>query len=812
MPLTIEKIEKLTLPVIPLRGLVAFPAMPLNFELQREISIKAAARALEGDMYVFLLTQKEISTEAPAASDLYRTGCVAKITHSLKTPEGNVRVVAEGVCRGVVSALFEQDGCFIAHVMSKSVAGDTGYSDLRTEAMIREVHSSLETMLKYMPSVSSDLILAAHSMKSPGALADFIASNALIRYQDKQEILECTDPYRRLETLTVIIENETKLLRTEMLIHKKVKEQIDENQREYYLREQMKVIQGELGEGSGDDVAEYLEKIEKLHLPEEVEAKLRKEVSRLAKTPFGSPEATVSRGYLDTCLEIPWGVYTSDRLSVSAAKRILDADHNGLEKVKDRILEYLAVRKLNPELGNQIICFVGPPGVGKTSLGRSIAAAMKRKYVRVSLGGVRDESDIRGHRKTYVGSMPGRIINALIDAGSMNPVIQLDEIDKLCTDAHGDPASALLEVMDSEQNGSFRDHFVELPVDLSQCVFLASANTLSTVPTPLIDRMEIIELNTYTPMEKLAIAKDHLIPKQLKRHGLSRRMMKLSDEAVKELIAHYTRESGVRNLEREIASLCRKAARRLVETEAKSVSVTEENLKEFLGGRKFEDDLAEAGNPVGVVNGLAYTEVGGDVLKIEVSVMEGSGKLELTGTLGDVMKESAKIAVSYVRAHAEELKVPADFYKNRDLHIHVPEGATPKDGPSAGVTMLTALTSALSGRCVRGDTAMTGELTLTGRVLPIGGLREKTTAAYTAGIKRVIIPSGNVKDIEELDPVVRAELTFIPCSRADEVLASALADSGSSDGIHMSGDRNKKDETVLPDTQTAHDKGYSRAI
>ncbi len=811
MPRTIEKIEKVTLPVIPLRGLVAFPSMHLNFELQRETSIKAATLALEADMHVFLLTQKEISTENPVASDMYKTGCIAKITHSLKTPEGTIRVVAEGVERGVVSAIFEEDGCFRAQIISKSMTSDADSSDLRTEAIMREAMSSLETMLKYMPSVSSDLIIAAYSKKSPGALADFIAFNALIRYSDKQEILECIDPRRRLELLTIIIENETKLLRTEMLIHKKVKEQIDENQREYYLREQMKAIQGELGESGGDDVSEYLEKVEKANLPEEVDAKLRKEISRLSKTPFGSPEASVARGYLDVCLEIPWGVYTTDRVNLSSARRILDADHNGLDKVKERILEYLAVRKLNPDLGNQIICFVGPPGVGKTSLGRSIASAMKRKYVRVSLGGVRDESDIRGHRKTYVGSMPGRIINALIDAGSMNPLIQLDEIDKLCSDAHGDPASALLEVLDSEQNCSFRDHFVELPVDLSKCIFLASANTLSTIPTPLIDRMEIIELHTYTPMEKSAIATDHLIPKQLKKHGLNRRMLKISNDAVKELISYYTRESGVRNLEREIASLCRKAAKKIADAESKSVSINKDNVKEYLGGRKFDDDAYLSGDSVGIVNGLAYTEVGGDVLKIEASVMDGSGKIEMTGTLGDVMKESAKIAFSYVRARSSDLGTPNDFYKTKDIHIHVPEGAVPKDGPSAGVTMLVALTSALSGKKVRSDTAMTGEITLTGRVLPIGGLREKTTAAYTLGIKRVIIPLGNVKDIEELDPIVRSELTFIPCSSVEEVLSASLCDSSCYKQSNSS-EEVKPEEVVLTKSNTQIIEGYSRAI
>ena len=772
MPRFIEKVEKLTLPVIPLRGLVAFPTIPINFELQRDISIKACNAALSDDMYVMLVTQKDIADETPSASGLYKTGCVAKIKHSLKTPEGNIRVIAEGVCRGIISSLIEKDGYFTAEVMSKIVTSDQNSSDFRSEAVMREAINSLEEILKYIPSVSNDMIMAARAIKSPGMLADFIASNALVRYQDKQEVLENPEPLKRLETLIVMLENETKILRTEMQIHKKVREQIDENQRDYYLREQLKVIQNELGIDSSDDVSEYFEKIEKAQLPEEVEKKLLKEVNRLSKTSFGSPEATVSRNYLDICLEIPWNKKTSDRININSAKKILDSDHEGLFEIKDRILEYLAVKQLNPELKNQILCFVGPPGVGKTSLGISIARAMKRKYVRVSLGGVRDESDIRGHRKTYIGSMPGRIITAITDAGVMNPLIQLDEIDKLCSDAHGDPASALLEVLDSEQNKAFRDHFIEMPTDLSDCVFIATANTLETVPSPLIDRMEIIELHTYTPNEKLSIAQKHLLPKQIKRHGLTRRTFKISEEAVMELIEGYTRESGVRNLEREIASLCRKAAKKIVESGVKSVSVGKDDVALYLGQRKFTDDDMYTSDMIGVVNGLAYTEVGGDVLKIEAAVMDGTGKLELTGTLGDVMKESAKIAVSYIRAHAAELGVEKDFYKNKDIHIHVPEGAVPKDGPSAGVTMLSAITSILTGKKVRFDTAMTGEITLTGRVLAIGGLREKTTAAYTAGIKRVIIPQANLKDLDKIDPQVKSELSFIPCSNADEVLRS----------------------------------------
>lgn len=793
---TIEKAEKLSLPVIPLRGLVAFPMIPINFELQREASLKACDAALDDDMYVFLVAQKDISDDNPTPADLYKIGCVTKIRHSVKTAEGTFRVMAECVCRGRAAAFFEKDGYYRADVISQKMISDSSYSDVRTEALVREALRALENMMQYMPSGSPDIYYAARAIKSPGALADFIASGALVKYQDKQKILECIDPKKRIELVSVIIESELSLVKAESQIHKKVKEQIDENQREYYLREQLKAIQSELGLDSGDDAVELSEKIRAAELPKEVSEKLNREIARLAKMPFGSPEAAVSRGYVEKCLEIPWNRKSRDRLNVKAAEKILNSDHEGLEKVKERILEYIAVKQMSPELKNQIICFVGPPGVGKTSLGRSVAAALNRKYARISLGGVHDESDIRGHRKTYIGSMPGRIINALIEAGTMNPVLQLDEIDKLGSSVHGDPTSAMLEVLDSEQNSTFRDHFIELPVDLSDCLFLASANTLETIPAPLIDRMEIIELHTYTPREKFAIAKNHLIPKQLARHGLNRRMLKISDDAVYELIYGYTRESGVRNLEREIASLCRKAAKYMIENGSKSVSVSKERVSELLGERRFLDDEMYSENQIGVVNGLAYTEVGGDLLKIEAILMNGTGKLELTGTLGDVMKESAHIALSYVRAHSCEIGAEEKFYKKYDIHIHVPEGAVPKDGPSAGVTMVSALASALSGRAVRCDTAMTGEVTLTGRVLPIGGLREKTTAAYTKGIKRVIIPEGNLHDLQKIDPIVREELIFIPVKDVKEVLDAVLEPSGRRIGKSVVGE--EACDTKLP--------------
>ena len=773
MPRYIEKVESLTLPVIPLRGVVAFPSIPVNFELEREISKKACQAALASNMLVFLLTQKDTSVDDPSDNDFYKTGCVAQIKQTLtKNQDGNIRVIAEGYCRAEVVKLKRDKDYITADVLSKTLTAETGVLDIRSEALINESLNTLEEVLQFHPTISGDYMTTASSISNPGLLADFIASSVFVRYQDKAAVLEMFDPLKRLEKTIVLMESEMKLLRTEVDIQRKVKEAIDENQRDYYLREQLKAIESELG--IDEDADELQKKMAKMTLPEEVREKLEKEIGKLAKAPTGSPEAAVIRNYIETCLDIPWNKKTHDRVDIEAAKKILDADHDGLTKIKERILEYLAVKQLNPELKNQILCFVGPPGVGKTSLGASIARAMKRKYVRVSLGGIRDESDIRGHRKTYIGSMPGRIITSLTQCGSLNPVMLLDEVDKMCSDVHGDPASALLEVLDGEQNKAFRDHFIELPVDLSDCLFIATANTLDTIPRPLLDRMEVIELHTYTPSEKLAIAKHHLFPKQLKRHGLNRRMLKLTDDAINEIISGYTRESGVRNLEREIGAICRKCAKTIVEDGVKTVSVDKGDIERLLGPKKFIDDALLSSDLVGVTNGLAYTEVGGDMLKVEVLAVEGSGKIELTGTLGDVMKESAHIAVTYTRAHADEYGIDKNFYKTKDIHIHVPEGAVPKDGPSAGVTITTSLISALSGLRVRHDIAMTGEITLTGRVLAIGGLREKSTAAYTMGIRTLLIPKENMRDIAELDEVVRNEVKFIPCETLDDVLKNAL--------------------------------------
>ncbi|MBQ8330870.1 MAG: endopeptidase La [Clostridia bacterium] len=772
MPKYIEKIETLSLPVIALRGAVAFPGVSLSFELTDEICIRAAEAAFATDSLVLICTVTAPDAERLSGDVLFRVGTVSRVKQSLKTPDGGMRILTEGYSRATVSSFRAFADYICADAIGKTLTM-TDEDSIRSQAYCRAMLSETERLVTFLPSVSDDIVMTAKAITNPALLADFIASNILVKYGDKQMILECFDPVKRIELLVALLKEEASLLECELDIHKRVRANLNQNQKEYYLREQIRVIQDELGEGQDPD--EYYERIMAAKLPDEAREKLLKENERLARTPFGSSEASVLRSYLDVCLEIPWNEVTRDRVDIQAAEKILNADHDGLEKVKERILEYLAVKQLNPNLGNQILCLVGPPGVGKTSIGASIAKAMKRKYVRVSLGGIRDEADIRGHRKTYIGSMPGRIINALIQAKVRNPLILLDEIDKVTRDAHGDPASALLEVLDSEQNKNFRDHFVELPFDLSDCLFLATANTLDTIPRPLLDRMEIIELKTYTKNEKLSIARNHLIPKQIKRHGLNRRMLSISDGAVGEIIDYYTREAGVRNLERALADVIRKAAKQFAENkERKRLKVTEENVADYLGVRKMLPDHISERDEVGVVNGLAYTQAGGDMLRVEVAVLEGTGKIELTGSLGDVMKESAKIAVSIVRSMAADLGIAPDFYQKKDIHIHFPEGSVPKDGPSAGVTMVTALVSALSGRKVRRDVAMTGEVSLRGNVLAIGGLKEKTMAAYSAGVTTVLLPEDNMRNLEEIDPLARDHLRFLPCRKVADVLSYAL--------------------------------------
>lgn len=776
MPKYIEKAERMHLPALAMRGLIAFPAIPLTFEVADEADAGVCLEAEKNDGVIFIVSLRDLSLTGTTEENLYSVGTVVKIKQTVKLPEGNLKVFAAGICRATAENLTIDDSIITADVIGKDLRL-ADKNSVKAEALVAEMRNTFDSFSKLTPKPSNELVTAIKSLSDPGLLADFIAGSVLMNYVDKQMVLEEFDPMRRAELVCLLMERESDILRTEMNIHKKVRAQLDANQRDYYLKEQLRAIRDELGENEeeeDEEIVEYNSKIAAANLPDEVREKLVKEVKKLAKTPYTSAESSVMRNYLDLCLELPWGVKSKDRIDVAAAKKILDEDHDGLDKVKERILEFIAVKQLNPELKNQILCLVGPPGTGKTSIGASVARALKRKYVRVSLGGVRDEADIRGHRKTYIAAMPGRIVTAINQAGTMNPVILLDEIDKLTRDAHGDPASALLEVLDAEQNKAFRDHFVELPVDLSDCLFIATANDMENIPRPLADRMEIIELKIYTRHEKLAIAKDHLIPKQLKRHGLNKRMLRIKEDAVLEIIDFYTREAGVRNLEREIASVCRKAAKNIVGQGLKSVTVKAENVKDYLGVRKILPDKIYSDNEVGVVNGLAYTEVGGDLLRVEAAAMPGSGKVELTGSLGDVMKESAKAAITYIRSHSEELGVDSEFYKTKDIHIHVPEGAVPKDGPSAGVTIITALASELSGKPVRRDIAMTGEVTLRGRVLAIGGLKEKTMAAYKAGVHTVCIPSENQRDLSEIDPLVRENLEFIPCSNVDQVLKAAI--------------------------------------
>lgn len=763
--------EQIRLPVVPLRGMVAFPSIPMSLEIAREKSIHAIRAAERLGGCIMLIAQKDLSVERPAPDDLYRVGTIAKIKQTVKTNEGNVRVILEGKSRASVLEYTQNDRYLSATVSSAEIPA--AESSIYTEALMRQAFSALDRVTALMPKISEEMVYSVHTIHDPGLLADFIAANILVRFEDKQQILEEPDPSLRLSEILSMLEGEEEILRCEMNIHKQVRAKMDQNQRDFYLREQIKVIQGELGDDGQGEVDEFFDRIEDAHLPKEIEDKLVKEANRLAKTPYGSAESTVLHNYLEECLDIPFGQYTDAVCDIKKAEAILERDHYGLEEVKERILEFLAASQFSGKKGGQILCLVGPPGVGKTSIASSIAEALGRKYIRVSLGGVRDESDIRGHRKTYVGAMPGRIIAALQRVGVMNPLILLDEIDKLTCDAHGDPASALLEVLDSEQNKSFRDHFVEMPIDLSECVFLATANTLETVSRPLIDRMEIIELSTYTRTEKLHIAKDHLIPKQLAAHGISKKQLSISQTAVAEIIDYYTAEAGVRNLEREIAALCRKATKALLSGTEK-VTIKASDIATYLGARKYLPEKLAPADEIGVVNGLAYTAVGGDMLKIEVAVLDGTGKIELTGSLGDVMKESAQLAVSYVRSVAKEYGIDTDFYKTKDIHIHFPEGAVPKDGPSAGVTIVCALVSALTGAPARRDVAMTGELSLRGRVLPIGGLKEKTMAAYSCGIKTVLIPADNVKDLEKIDKEAREHLHIIPCKDVRDVLKNAL--------------------------------------
>ncbi len=772
-----EHTEVIECPVLPLRGAVSFPGVPLSVEIERKISLKAFDEACKNNLPILLLTQKKIIDPAPSAEDFFDVGTVCRVKQYVRLANGNVRLIADGIARAEVLSLTKsrsKEGAWHSKCVLKRILCE---ENTEIKAVRAEAEIALEEYASVVSDLSPKLLAELVSVNDIGEYADIVAANLFVDYEAKMKVLKETDPEQRLIGVIATIKEYTEIAKLQSSINKKVRSRMDRNQKEYYLSEQLKVIRSEMGEDaeSDPDIDVYKEKISAAELPEEVQSKLMKEASKLSRMPQNSAEYGVICNYLDTCLELPWNKKTKDRVDLTAAERILERDHEGLEKVKERILEYLAVRKLAPKLRNQIICLAGPPGTGKTSVARSVAEAMKRKYVRVSLGGIRDEADIRGHRKTYIGSMPGRIIEGIRRAGTKNPVMLLDEIDKLTHDAHGDPSSALMEVLDSEQNKEFRDHFIELPFDLSDVLFIATANNLDTIPAPLRDRMEIITLKSYSLNEKLSIAKKHLIPKQLEKHGLSKKNFKITNPALTELINGYTHEAGVRNLEREIASLCRKAAKRLVEDPScEKVEINVNELAEFLGPKKVIPETIDDTDEVGVVNGLAYTELGGALLKVEVAAMPGSGKLELTGSLGNVMKESAKTALTYIRSHSSEWDIPSDFYKKKDIHVHFPEGAVPKDGPSAGVTVVTALVSELSGRPVKNTVAMTGEVTLRGKVLPIGGLKEKTMAAYKAGVKTVLYPKDNEKELSEVDKTVREKLEFIPCANVSDVLGYAL--------------------------------------
>ena len=766
----------LTMPALALRGLTIFPSMMLHFDVARDASIKALDEAMATGQPIFLVSQKNLMVEAPGQDDLYSVGTISNVRQILRLPGDMIRVMVEGEGRGWLRGLPQREPFLVAEV-EEIIEQKKPRNSPKTEALIRQVYECFQRYAELAEKVTPDIFMNVLANEEPGYIADFIAQNIVMRTCDKQEILEELGPVRRLEKLYRGLRREVEILEFERGMQEKVRDSLTVSQKNYYLREQLKVIQNELGEGENGDseIAEYRKRIADAKLPEEVAQKLTKEAGRLEKQPFGSSEATVIRNYLDVCLELPWSKRTKDRLNVAAARKQLDADHFGLEKVKERILEFLAVKQLAPELKGQVICLVGPPGVGKTSIAMSVAKALNRKLGRISLGGVHDEAEIRGHRKTYIGAMPGRIIEGIRQAGACNPLLLLDEIDKVGTDHRGDPASALLEVLDGEQNGTFRDNFLELPFDLSDVLFITTANTTQTIPRPLLDRMEIIELSSYTDEEKLQIAKRHLLPKQLKRHGLKRNQLKLTDDAIREIITAYTRESGVRLLERELANLCRKSAMRLVTEDIKSIAITGDNLEKYLGVRKYHPEKLPKVERIGVVNGLAWTSVGGELLEVEVNVVPGSGKLELTGNLGDVMKESAHAALSCIRSRAQKLGIEADFYKTKDIHVHFPEGATPKDGPSAGIAITTAMVSALTSIPVKRAIAMTGEITLRGRVLPIGGLKEKTMAAMRNGIRTVILPADNLKDLEEIDQTVRSALNFLPMEEIDGVLAAALS-------------------------------------
>ncbi|SET77365.1 ATP-dependent Lon protease [Salinibacillus kushneri] len=762
------------LPLLPLRGLIVYPSMVLHLDVGRDKSVKALEQSMVEDNRIFLASQKEINVDEPAKEDIYRMGTIANVKQMLKLPNGTIRVLVEGLERAeLLQFKDEEEDYFLVDVEE---IDETHGDKVEEEALMRTLLDYFEQYIKASKKTSKETLSSVSDIDEPGRLADIVASHLSLKMKDKQKILEITNVKERLDHLIEIINNEKEVLHLEKKIGQRVKKSMERTQKEYYLREQMKAIQKELGDKDGKtgEVAQLREKIEEANMPERIEKVAFKELDRYERIPNNSAESSVIRNYIEWLIALPWTEETEDILDIKRAEKTLNDDHYGLDKVKERILEYLAVQQLTESIKGPILCLVGPPGVGKTSLAQSIAKSIDRKFVRASLGGVRDEAEIRGHRRTYVGAMPGRIIQGMRKAETINPVFLLDEIDKMSNDFRGDPSSAMLEVLDPEQNSTFSDHFIEENYDLSNVMFIATANTLQTVPGPLLDRMEVISIAGYTEIEKLHIAKEHLLPKQIKDHGLTKGKFQVREEALLKLIRMYTREAGVRNLERTLASICRKGAKMIVSGEKKRVVVTEKMLEEMLGKPRFRYGQAEVENQVGAATGLAYTTAGGDTLSIEVSIYPGKGKLTLTGKLGDVMKESAQAAFSYIRSRAEELNIDPEFHDKSDIHIHVPEGATPKDGPSAGITMATALVSALTGRAVRKEVGMTGEITLRGRVLPIGGLKEKSLSAHRAGLKTILIPAENEKDLENIPESVRKDLNFIKVDHLDEVLKHAL--------------------------------------
>ena len=769
-----KRTQPASLPMLPLRGLMIFPNMVLHFDVGRKKSVAALEQAMITDQKIFLVAQREVDVDDPGVDDIYHVGTIAKIKQVMKLPGDNIRVLVEGKSRAVLRAVTQEAPYFEA-ALDELIPASVPAS-VEVDALLRTAHNYFEEYCRMSGRISGETMQTVLDVEEPGELADAIASNVLQKVEDRQQVLEEFDALTRLESICATLVRETELAGVEKKVQARVRKQIEQNQKDYYLREQIKAIQTELGDKDANDVEDLRERLEKTPMNDEAKEKATRELERLSRMAPGSPEIGVSRTYIEWLLDLPWGKQTPDNLDLRRARRVVAEDHYGLEEVKERVIEYLAVCRIKNNMRGPVLCFVGPPGVGKTSIVKSIARALGRKFVQMSLGGVRDEAEIRGHRRTYIGATPGRIISSIKQAGTLNPVFLFDEIDKMASDVRGDPASAMLEVLDSAQNNAFRDHYLECPFDLSGVMFITTANSVDTIPRPLLDRMELIEVSGYTEDEKLNIAKRHLLPGQIAEHGLAAKSVRMSDKVLRSLIQGYTREAGVRRLQRTIGKVVRKSAVQMIDESAETVTVNADKLVEFLGAPRYHYEKAGKKPEIGVVNGLAYTVVGGDTLQIETTTMPGTGQLELTGSLGDVMKESARAAKSYVRAHAVELGIDPEFYKKLDIHIHVPEGAVPKDGPSAGVTMTTALVSALTGIAVRQNVAMTGEITLRGRVLPIGGLKEKLLAAHRAGIDTVLIPKENVKDLEEVPQNVREAITIVPASEVGTVLRTALCE------------------------------------